>query len=245
MYSAFKKTDIPTYVDMHYIILSFLLEKIYSKPFDKLLLEKISIPLNLASVTFFPDKSLCAANEILIDNNVCIGEVHDKKARKAKELGFCVGHAGLFCNGNDLLKFLLSFFNYTLLNKETIKLMLEHNDIEKYNLKILEDLTNKKGDINSLYCEVIKKSKDLYIPLNYNCMGARYKNKTIALNDVVMPSDNSICFSGFTGPMYQIDFEKKIIVVVMCNLLYYTKVNRKERKDKTVEIIIDIVKQIC
>ena len=122
--------------------------------------------------------------------------------------------------------------------------MLEHNDIEKYNLKILKSLTDNNGDINSLYCDIIKKEKDLYLPLNYNCMGARYKNKIIALNDVVMPSDNSICFSGFTGPMYQIDFENKVIIVIMCNLLYNTKLNRKERKDKTVEIIENIVTQI-
>ncbi len=194
LYSAFKKTNIPTYVDIHYIILSFLLEKIYNKPFEKIILGKISIPLNLSSITFSPNKNLCAPNEI------DIGEVHDKKARTAKKLGFCVGHAGLFCNGHDLLK--------------------------------------------SLYCDIIKKEKDLYLPLNYNCMGARYKNKIIALNDVVMPSDNSICFSGFTGPMYQIDFENKVIIVIMCNLLYNTKLNRKERKDKTVEIIENIVTQI-
>lgn len=238
LYSAFKKTNIPTYVDIHYIILSFLLEKIYNKPFEKIILGKISTPLNLSSITFSPNKNLCAPNEI------DIGEVHDKKARTAKKLGFCVGHAGLFCNGHDLLKFLLSFFNYSLLKKETISLMLEHNDIEKYNLKILKSLTDNNGDINSLYCDIIKKEKDLYLPLNYNCMGARYKNKIIALNDVVMPSDNSICFSGFTGPMYQIDFENKVIIVIMCNLLYNTKLNRKERKDKTVEIIENIVTQI-
>ena len=248
LHSAYVKNNVPTYVDVHYIILSHLLEIIYGISFDKLIYNKICKPLNLTSVTFFPDSNNCASNEILYDyyNNIIDNEgiVNDKKARKAKEFGLCIGHAGLFCSGKDLLKFLISFLNCDLLSEEIIRLMLKHNNIEKFNLSILEKILNKTGNINDLYNETKEMIPDIYIPLNYNYMGARYKNKILALNDVVMPSNNSICFSGYTGPMYQIDFENKIIIVIMCNLLHNTKLNRKERKDKTVEIIENIIKQI-
>ena len=68
-----------------------------------------------------------------IVNSVVLGLIHDKKARKAKELGITTGHASIFATGKDLFLFFKSFFDCTLLTKETIELMLKHEDRNKYN----------------------------------------------------------------------------------------------------------------
>ena len=72
-------------------------------------------------------------------------------------------------------------------------------------------------------------------------MGTRYRNNIAKLNDVpTKASDHSNSFSGYTGPMFTMDLERKIIVVIMCNVIHNTKLNRDERKNKTVEIMNQI-----
>ena len=221
LYSAYVLKTVPTYVDVDYIILANILEKIYKSSFDKIIHQKIIKPLKLKSTTFKPNFKNCASsNYESIDDTVItdlpLGVVHDKKARNAQKLGIYTGHAGLFSTGEDMMKFLMTFFDYSLLKKETIQLMLQHNDINNYNLKILKNYINK----------------------DYNFMGCRYHNDILEKNDVPLClSKNSITFSGYTGPMFVIDFEQKIIVLVMCNVLHNTHLDRVTRKNKTSEII--------
>ena len=243
LYSAYVLKTVPTYVDVDYIILANILEKIYKSSFDKIIHQKIIKPLKLKSTTFKPNFKNCASsNYESIDDTVItdlpLGVVHDKKARNAQKLGIYTGHAGLFSTGEDMMKFLMTFFDYSLLKKETIQLMLQHNDINNYNLKILKSYINKDLEINELYKLVKKDYKDLYLPNTYNFMGCRYHNDILEKNDVPLClSKNSITFSGYTGPMFVIDFEQKIIVLVMCNVLHNTHLDRVTRKNKTSEII--------
>ena len=44
--------------------------------------------------------------------------------------------------------------------------------------------------------------------------------------------------------MFVIDFDKKVIVLVMCNLLHLTKQERKMRKNMTTKIITYILDDI-
>lgn len=72
----------------------------------------------------------------------------------------------------------------------------------------------------------------------YNNMGTRYRGYLSKLEEVPkVCSNNTIVFSGYTGPMYIIDFINKIIVVIMCNNLHNTKLERIERKKITEEIM--------
>ena len=76
-------------------------------------------------------------------------------------------------------------------------------------------------------------------------MGTRYRNVIDELNDVPdKASDNSISFSGYTGPMFTIDFDNKIIVLIMCNIIHNSKLDREERKILTFEIINKIFNNI-
>lgn len=250
LYSSFVLKTIPTYVDVDYIILSNILEKIYKDSFEKIIHQKIIKPLKLKNTTFKPNPNNCASSNFESINDTIItdlplGVVHDKKARQAQSLGIFTGHAGLFSTGEDMMKFLMTFFDYSILKKETINLMLQHHDINNYNLKILKSYINKDLAINELYKLVKKDYKNLYLPNTYNFMGCRYHNDILEKNDVPMClSKNSITFSGYTGPMFVIDFEQKIIILVMCNVLHNTHLNRATRKNKTSEIINFILNNV-
>ena len=226
LYSSYVKDYNKTYVDMHYIILSTLLEKIYNKSFDKLCIEKIFNKLNMKDTTFNPDPDRCASCNYETRNGIEItdvypGVIHDPKARLAKSLGIYTGHSSIFTTASDLLTFLKSFFDYTLLRKETINLMLQHEDINRIN----------------------KENSTLY--KTYNYCGTRYKNDIDSLNDVpYSASDNTITFSGYTGPMFTMDFDRKIIIIVMCSVVYKSKLSREDRKRKTFEIINGIYNNI-
>ena len=76
-------------------------------------------------------------------------------------------------------------------------------------------------------------------------MGTRYRNIIDSLNDVPnAASDNTISFSGYTCPMFSMDFDNKVIVLIMCNIIHNSKLNREERKALTVEIMNKIFDNI-
>lgn len=238
LFSSRVKSHLPTYVDTHYIILSTILEKIYHMPYEDILKEKIFIPLNLEKTTVNPQGDNIASNNYdlsgdTVISNIYPGTIHDKKARKAKELGIITGHASIFTTGSELLTFLKSFLDCRILKKETISLMLKHQDRNKMNYQLLSDFSNYE-DINLMYQKAITQNKDLKVVHTYNFMGTRYHNLIEDLNDVPSCcSKNTIVFSGYTGPMFLIDFEKSIIIVIMCNVIHNTKMSRYERKNGT------------
>ena len=241
LYTAYVKEKIPTYVDVHYIILGVILEKLYGKNYKELCIEKILNKLKLNNTFFDPPANMSASNnyehmEDKIVDNIYPGLTHDTKGRVAKEFGIYLGHASIFTTGEDLLKFLKSFFDYSLLKKETIDLMLKHRNINDLNYKKLKKLYNKE-DINEMYNMTLKDNSELHLSKPINNMGVVYKNIIDKLNDIpIMASDNSITFSGYTGPMFTIDFEKNIIVVIMCNAIHNSYYNRKERKEIEVKL---------
>lgn len=249
LYSANVKTNFPTYVDTHYIILSTLLETIYQKSYATLLEEKIFKKLNLECTTTTPVGENIASNNYEMQNGceidlVTPGKIHDTKGRIAKELGITTGHASIFTTGSDLLKFLKSFLNHTLLTEETIHLMLRHKDKNKENLEILKNVVSEK-EINKMYEEAKKKNQEIKVMRTYNNMGTRYRNYIKELNDVPTKcSESTIAFSGFTGPTFVIDFDAQVIVVVMCNVMHRTNLNRTERKKYTDAIIEEICKEL-
>lgn len=250
LFSSKVKSEIPTYVDTHYIILSTILEKIYSKSYDKILEEKIFTKLGLKNTTTNPYEENIASNNYETLNGKIIdyikpGLIHDTKGRIAKELGITTGHASIFTTGYELLEFLKSFLDCTLLKEETIKLMLQHKDRNKENYNILKDLVSINADVNIMAEEALEINSNLKLLRTYNNMGNRYRNKISLLNDIPLQcSDNSITFSGYTGPTYLIDFDKKIIIVVMCNVMHNTKLDRYQRKNITDSIVEEIYNEL-
>ena len=89
-----------------------------------------------------------------------------------------------------------------------------------------------------MYQYALQINPELKVMRTYNNMGVRYRNQIEQLNDVPnQSSKNTIVFSGYTGPSFLIDFDLKIIIIIMCNVLHNTKLTRLERKQNTDSII--------
>lgn len=242
LYTAYVKEKIPTYVDTHYIILGVLLEQIYNVSYEDLCKNKIFKVLGMNNTTFNPDSDKCASNNCehigdKIVDDIYPGLIHDTKGRTAKRFGLNLGHASIFTTGHDLLLFLETFLNNKILKKETIEFMLKHRNTNEENYNKLKLLTNEK-DVNVAYKKVKEQNIEISLPRTYNNMSTRYRNIIDILNDVpYKASNNSITFSGYTGPMFTIDFDNNIIVIIMCNLIHNSYLSREERKELTVEIM--------
>ncbi len=206
LYSSYVINKKHKYVDVHYIILSTLLEKIYNKPFNVLVLDKIINKLGLKNTKFSPTENECApCNFEFGKEDIKPGIVHDKKARRARELGIYTGHAGLFATGKDILTFLKTFLDCELLKEDTIKLMLKHD-----------------GDNN------------------YNHMSCRCRKEISKVLENF--SDESITYSGFTGPMFVMDFKRRLIILVMCNTPHNAiyEDSRSNRRETIAKLIKDL-----
>lgn len=138
------------YSDLNFIILGFLLEKIYGKPLDEIAKQEIIAPLNLQNTFFNPPKTLqkqMAASEngnifekqtaeetgfafnkakipnpkSKIRNQIVWGEVHDGNCWFMNGVS---GHAGLFSTAEETFKIAQQFLanQTTLLKPETCKL---------------------------------------------------------------------------------------------------------------------------
>ena len=259
------KNNNRTYVDAHYIILSFILEKVYNKPFAEIVNQEIIKPLGLKNTTFN-----CLTTDKVVSNNfemidgkvvdfITPGTVHDTKARTAKKLGISVGHAGIFTTATDLIKLLASLIDdeYVLLSKEAISRMLDHDDatidiysgMKKYAKDKNISISDNYIDINEIYDDLAKKvdKNELLSKIirPYNYCGTRYKNPINAKNEIPETATaNSIIFSGYTGPIFFIDFERKIIILVMTNVCHNSSKSRSDRYDMSKNMINDIYNQL-
>ena len=89
---------------MGYILLGKILEKIEGKTLDKIVKERVFVPLGMENSFYNPPAdAICAATErdIFTGEMVC-GVVHDENARFLKGVS---GNAGMFCTVNDTVRF--------------------------------------------------------------------------------------------------------------------------------------------
>ena len=227
LHAARIKSPQPTYVCAHYMILAEILAKIYDTPFEKLMEKKIIAPLGLQNTTFHPEAKRSAPcnfeyRESKLYKNLPPGTVHDPKARQAEQFGIYTGNAGLFATGADLLKFLRALMNGEVLKTETLEQILAPRETEELAFNSLGSLPAR---------EVFGSTKPLSgRDADSGSLGER------AAGDRLL-SERAITFSGFTGPMFVLDFEREKIVLVMSNVLHNTHLSRAERKHKSREII--------
>lgn len=250
VYNVTVKKYEPVYIDVHYMVLSRMLEDIYNKDYYDLLKEYILNPLGLNSITYDPKGNIASSNyehqtEKIVDN-IYPGFIHDTKARVAHEFGLHTGHAGLFSTAEDLLNFLLSFMveDKKILSEDTIRLMLKRRDVNKENFENLYKVYHLE-DVNKMY--KLNKQNDNYVNIArcINGMGARFKSTINKTNDVPSSaSDSTIVFSGYSGPCFLIDFDKRIAFVVMSNVVHNSYLNRIERKATTDILVEEIYNEI-
>lgn len=92
------------YVDINFILLGFIIEKVLGEPLDVLAKKWIFEPLEMKDTMYNPkDKKKCVPMELTEDRGLVWGTVHDEKAAFLKGVA---GHAGVFTTVLDMSHFL-------------------------------------------------------------------------------------------------------------------------------------------
>ena len=120
-----------SYSNSNYVLLGFMLEEIYRKPYAAILLEKISKPLGLiytkAGEKINPKKN--EANSYLL-----IDKVYHKSTET--NLSVSIGSGNIVSTPSELLKFIIALNNGKIITKESLKKMQNFKD--SYGLGITE-----------------------------------------------------------------------------------------------------------
>ena len=121
--SDFEPNSKAEYSNSNYVLLSYILEKTYNKPFSEILKEKIITPIDLTN-TFF-------GGEINLQENESNSYSYNGEWVKQTETDMSIplGAGGIISTPNDLLKFAEALFNYKLISKNSLSKMetLEDN----------------------------------------------------------------------------------------------------------------------
>ena len=91
------------YSDLGFLILGWIIEKVFSGPIDQLFLNNIAEPLSLSNTGYGPAEGVVAATFHIENEPPQNGIVHDPNARA---LGGLTGHAGLFSTASDVVSIL-------------------------------------------------------------------------------------------------------------------------------------------
>ncbi|NHI67516.1 serine hydrolase domain-containing protein [Lactococcus formosensis] len=93
------------YTDINFILLGFMLEKLYEKSLDEVFKAEVFEKWSMSETSFGP-----VTNAVPTSLDTRVGSVHDPKA---KVLGTHCGSAGLFAPMIDLVKFVQGYFSDT------------------------------------------------------------------------------------------------------------------------------------
>lgn len=116
--------QMPRYSCMGYILLGFILEKVYGKPLDTLARELVLDPLHMDHTGYRPAGGNIAATEVNAATGIpWQGTVHDENARFMKGVS---ANAGLFSNLTDVMRFakMLAEGGAPLINSATLRLAI-------------------------------------------------------------------------------------------------------------------------
>jgi CubicO group peptidase (beta-lactamase class C family) len=112
-----------------YIVAGKLAEIVSGKPLSTLVSERVTKPLGLKTMTYWPvdrDQAVATEDESYIDRGMVRGEVHDENSWS---LGGQVGNAGIFATASDVMTFAKMFIREgdgtKVLGKQGLRLMSE------------------------------------------------------------------------------------------------------------------------
>ena len=112
------------YSNSNYVLLGYILEKIYNKSYEEILKEKITSPLNLQR-TYYTFETNPFKNEALSYN------IQNKYIQNTTiNYSNHIGGGGIVSTASEVNKFLSALFNEKIISKKSIEIMLPK---EKYN----------------------------------------------------------------------------------------------------------------
>lgn len=207
-------TDI-RYVDINFILLGFIVEKLYNDTIDNLANKYIFKPLDMKDTCFNPkNKDRCVPTELTENRGLVVGTVHDEKA---EFLGGVAGHAGAFSTTYDLRNFVEMVLSngyhkgYEFLEKKYIDNWFQA-------LYIGEDGTRR------------------------TC-GWCYGKSSKLCKDVC--GEDTIIHTGFPGHHILIDRTNDIGIILLSNRIHPTRENKKliEKRTDINNKIYEILKE--
>ena len=176
--SSFKPGRRSSYSNSNYVLLTIILEKIYSKDYSEILLDKIIKPLRLNSTYY--------GGVIDINDNEARSYIYAGKWIKQDETDPSVplGAGGIVSNPIDLVKFSYLLFNGKILKEESLKKMKKMNgqfalglfDIPFYNKNGFGHTGGIDG-FSSVFSAFT--DDDIYYALNSN--GTNFNNNDISI----------------------------------------------------------------
>jgi len=193
--SDFNPDEKAAYSNSNYVLLSYILERIYKKSYANILEDKITKPLNL-NHTFFAEKIKIAGNE-------SYSYRFDKKWKKTDEshASISMGAGGIVSTPSDLGYFIEALFNNKILLPESIAKMKTIQDkfgmglfkIEYYN----ESSYGHNGEIDG-FTSVLRYFPEKNIAFAITSNGLNY-----SLNSITVTIVNSLFNKHFDIPDFR------------------------------------------
>ena len=120
--SDFAPGSISQYSNSNYVLLSYILEDLYGKPFSEILKEKITAPLDLKN-TYIPDLKKPLKQESNSYKYMEKWEINGKT-----HPSITLGAGGIFSTPTDLVKFSYSLFSGKIIKQESLDSMVQFNE---------------------------------------------------------------------------------------------------------------------
>ncbi|MEK8179931.1 serine hydrolase domain-containing protein [Flavobacterium buctense] len=136
--SDFEPNSKSDYSNSNYILLSYILEKVYKKPYGQILTEKITTPLGL--------KNTYMGNRITLGKNECYSFTYTEEwvAEKETDASIPLGAGAVVSNPTDLTLFIESLFAGKIISKTSLAQMTEIK--EGYGMGVFQvPFDNRKG----------------------------------------------------------------------------------------------------
>lgn len=190
----FKSFPAKTYIytNITAFLLTQLIEQITNKNFYDLVKERVFIPCNMSTATFFPnedEKTLIPPTENIDERGLVQGFVHDEMTFYLQSGGISCGAAGLFASAKDMANFFSTALTFTP-NKKPL-----------FSNEMLRNFTSNQFD--SLLPTIT--------PLGWGDLN----------NDLISThSKYFVVKGGFTGCFMIVDIKNKLGVVLLSNAIY-------------------------
>ncbi|WP_375578635.1 serine hydrolase domain-containing protein [Marivirga tractuosa] len=128
--SDFEPDSKAAYSNSNYVLLSYILEKIYEKPFAKILEDEITSPLKLKNTHF--------GGKIKVENNECYAYSLDRNWNKMDETDSSIdmGAGGIVSTPTDLVRFAEALFTNKIISAENVEMMKTIQD--KFGMGLFE-----------------------------------------------------------------------------------------------------------
>lgn len=190
------------YSDVGFLTLGWIVERVTGQPLDAYCQQSIWTPLGMTSTMFNPPETLrpvCAAteNDQALGRGVVQGQVHDENAAF---LGGVAGHAGLFSTASDLSRFAIMILRGGEMRGRRV--LSEESVREMTRAQIT--LPDTDGDLTARALGWWSHATPAY----ESTMGGQGF------------SASAFGHTGYTGPAIQIDPERRLFAVFLCNRLH-------------------------